>query len=65
MRVREDQGEIRVQWGPDAAQRCRVGYRLPPRQGRQDGFDMLDAVCEPEPEPPPPAVGSPVAGLLP
>ncbi|MCY1226659.1 Outer membrane usher protein HtrE [compost metagenome] len=65
MRVREDQGEIRVQWGPDAAQRCRVGYRLPPRQGRQDGFDMLDAVCEPEPEPPPPAVGSPVAGLSP
>lgn len=65
MRVRDDQGEIRVQWGPDAAQRCRVGYRLPPRQGRQDGFDMLDAVCEPEPEPPPPAVGSPVAGLLP
>lgn len=65
MRVRQDQGEIRVQWGPDAAQRCRVGYRLPPRQGRQDGFDMLDAVCEPEPEPPPPAVGSPVAGLSP
>ncbi|MGE8690441.1 MAG: fimbria/pilus outer membrane usher protein [Achromobacter sp.] len=65
MRVSQDHGDIRVQWGPDAEQRCLVGYRLPPRQGRQDGFDTLDAVCQPEPEPAPPAIGSPVAAIWP
>lgn len=50
IRTEKDQGSIRVEWGEEADQQCRVDYQLPQRRvGKNSGYDVLELPCRPIP----------------
>ncbi|MDO1528618.1 fimbria/pilus outer membrane usher protein [Fulvimonas sp. R45] len=55
-----DRGSLRVKWGDQPGQQCRIDYALPPRDGHAY-YDRLDATCRPQGDAPATSLSRPTS----